>query len=224
MQAQQSPKIRSSLPTLARRTTPTVSSFASREVASPDRIEYGRRRRTEGDRTTASSARGFAVEEVLFRDGRTGCGPRWGASCCSQRPWQQSIRLSYPWRVILASMFLEGRQEKSSDALGSLSIGSLQLLSSGRIDFSQRHYPVDRSRHPRELGWCRPQASLPRSWPTPELRIPNAVAQTRIVSKARIRLDSHKSVRSVKGIICDDISEFESHMPSHAVRSRPAKL
>jgi hypothetical protein len=60
------------------------------------------------------------------------------------------------------------------------------------------------------------QASLPRSWPTPELRIPNAAAQTRIVSKARIRLDSGKSVRSFKGIICD-ISEFESYMPSHAV-------
>ena len=28
-----------------------------------------------------------------------------------------------------------------------------------------------------------------------------------------------KSVRPFKGIICDDISEFESHMPSHAVRS-----
>src|SRR6266404_410771 len=61
------------------------------------------------------------------------------------------------------------------------------------------------------------QASLPRSWPTPELRIPNAPAQTRIVSKARIRLDSGKSVRSFKAIICVDISEFESHMPSHAV-------
>jgi hypothetical protein len=54
------------------------------------------------------------------------------------------------------------------------------------------------------------QAFLPRSWPTPELRIPNAAAQTRIVSKARIRLDSGKSVRSFKGIICVDISEFES--------------
>jgi len=51
----------------------------------------------------------------------------------------------------------------------------------------------------------------------PELRIPNAAAQTRIVSKARIRLDSGKSVRSFKGIICADISEFESYMPSHAV-------
>ena len=41
-----------------------------------------------------------------------------------------------------------------------------------------------------------------------ELRIPNAAAQTRIVSKARIRLDSRKSVRSFKGIICVDISEI----------------
>src|SRR5262245_27795594 len=63
------------------------------------------------------------------------------------------------------------------------------------------------------------QASLPRSWPTPELRIPNAAAQTRIVSKARIRLDSRKSVRSFKGIIYVDISEFESYMPSHAVET-----
>jgi hypothetical protein len=39
---------------------------------------------------------------------------------------------------------------------------------------------------------------------------PNAAAQTRIVSKARIRLDSRKSVRSFKGIICVDIAEFES--------------
>jgi hypothetical protein len=61
------------------------------------------------------------------------------------------------------------------------------------------------------------QASLPRSWPTPELRIPNAAAQTRIVSKARIRLDSRKSERSFKEIICVDISEFESSHPSHAV-------
>jgi hypothetical protein len=53
----------------------------------------------------------------------------------------------------------------------------------------------------------------------PELRIPNAAAQTRIVSVARIRLNSRKSVRSFKGIICGDISEFESYMPSHAVWS-----
>ena len=38
-----------------------------------------------------------------------------------------------------------------------------------------------------------------------------------MVSVARIWLDPHRSVRRFKGIICDDISEFESHMPSHAV-------
>ena len=51
----------------------------------------------------------------------------------------------------------------------------------------------------------------------PELRIPDAAAQTRIVSKARIRLDSRKSVRSFKEIICVDISEFKSSHPSHTV-------
>src|SRR5262249_4522579 len=55
--------------------------------------------------------------------------------------------------------------------------------------------------------------------PSSELRIPNAAAQTRMVSVARIRLVSRKSPRLFKGIICDDISEFESHMPSHAVGS-----
>src|SRR5262249_7729195 len=55
----------------------------------------------------------------------------------------------------------------------------------------------------------------------PELRIPGAAAQTRVVSLAGIRLDSRKSVRPFKGIICDDISEFESHMPSPAARSPP---
>src|SRR5258705_2574977 len=60
-------------------------------------------------------------------------------------------------------------------------------------------------------------ASYRDAWPTPALRIPNAAAQTRIVSKARIRLDSGKSVRSFKGIIFPDVSEFESCMPSHAV-------
>src|SRR5215831_17213642 len=63
------------------------------------------------------------------------------------------------------------------------------------------------------------QASPLRSYIRPELRFPHAAAQTRIVSVARIRLDSRKSVRPFKGIFCDDISEFESHMPSHAVGS-----
>jgi hypothetical protein len=37
------------------------------------------------------------------------------------------------------------------------------------------------------------------------------------VSAARIRLDSRKIYRAFNGIICDDISEFESYMASHAV-------
>src|SRR5262245_51961325 len=48
---------------------------------------------------------------------------------------------------------------------------------------------------------------------------PTVAARTRIVSVARIRLDHRKSVRPFKGIICDDVSEFESHMPSQAVLS-----
>jgi hypothetical protein len=36
---------------------------------------------------------------------------------------------------------------------------------------------------------------------------------------AGIRLGSGESARAFKGIICDDISEFESYMPSHAVGS-----
>jgi hypothetical protein len=52
-----------------------------------------------------------------------------------------------------------------------------------------------------------------------ELRITAAAAQTRMVSVARIRLVSRKSTRLFKGIICDDISEFESHMPSQPVGS-----
>jgi hypothetical protein len=65
------------------------------------------------------------------------------------------------------------------------------------------------------------RASIPAGHPgiRPELRIPHAAAQTRIVSVARIRLDSRKSVRPFKGIFCDDISEFESYMASHAVGS-----
>ena len=47
---------------------------------------------------------------------------------------------------------------------------------------------------------------------------PGAAGQTRVVSMAGIRIGSGESARAFKGIICDDISEFESHMPSHAVR------
>src|SRR6266404_6990213 len=55
-----------------------------------------------------------------------------------------------------------------------------------------------------------------------ELRIANVAAQTRIVSVARIRLDSWKSVRSFKGIFYNDISEFESDHLSQPVRSPSA--
>src|SRR5438034_3769946 len=58
--------------------------------------------------------------------------------------------------------------------------------------------------------------------PSPELRIPGAAAQTRAISLAAIRLGSWESARAFKGIICDDISEFESHMPSQPVRSQGA--
>jgi hypothetical protein len=51
----------------------------------------------------------------------------------------------------------------------------------------------------------------------PEQHFPSGAAQTRTVSVAIFRLDPRKSVRSFKGIICGDISEFESHMPSQAV-------
>src|SRR5262245_47913703 len=70
-----------------------------------------------------------------------------------------------------------------------------------------------------------PPLSAPASIPAgilalgPSCVSPHAAAQTRIVSVARIRLDSRKSGRPFKGIFCADISEFESHMPSHAVGS-----
>jgi hypothetical protein len=44
--------------------------------------------------------------------------------------------------------------------------------------------------------------------PSPELLIPGAAAQTRVVSVAGIRLGSGESARAFKGIICDDISEI----------------
>ena len=46
--------------------------------------------------------------------------------------------------------------------------------------------------------------------PSPELRIPGAAAQTRVVSLAEIGFGSYESAQLFKGIICDDVSEFES--------------
>src|SRR5437660_6953590 len=69
---------------------------------------------------------------------------------------------------------------------------------------------------------CRTLLKIPAE-SSPQLLIPDAAAQTRVVSLAGIRLDSCKSVRSFKGIICVDISAFESYMPSHAVGALWAK-
>ena len=73
----------------------------------------------------------------------------------------------------------------------------------------------------RQHAQCRPEADFthPCREPTPELRVPNAAAQTRIVSEARMRLDSRKSVQTFKAIICVDISEFESSHPSQRLTS-----
>jgi hypothetical protein len=53
----------------------------------------------------------------------------------------------------------------------------------------------------------------------PELRIPGAAAQMLVVSMSGIRLGSGESARPFKGTVCDDISEFESEMPSQSVAS-----
>src|SRR5262245_38360621 len=44
--------------------------------------------------------------------------------------------------------------------------------------------------------------------PSPELLIPGAAAQTRVVSLAGIRLESWECARAFKGIICADVSEI----------------
>jgi hypothetical protein len=78
------------------------------------------------------------------------------------------------------------------------------------------------------MDWNPQPTALPWRDPGPrlELRIPNAAAQTRIVSKARIRLDFRKSVRSFKWIICDDISEIAvgtliTERPPHRTERAP---
>jgi len=80
---------------------------------------------------------------------------------------------------------------RPEDRFGSAEIAPTRAISARQID-------------DRFINWAR--AAYPR-----------AAAHTRMVSVARIRPDSRKSVRPFKGIICDDISEFESDMPSHAV-------
>jgi len=69
------------------------------------------------------------------------------------------------------------------------------------------------------MASVRPRLLKTPAEPSPELRISAAAAQTRVVSLAGIRLGSWESARAFKGIVCDDISEFESYMPSQPVRS-----
>ena len=62
--------------------------------------------------------------------------------------------------------------------------------------------------------------------PSPELLIPGAAAQTRVVSMAAIRLGSWESARAFKGIICDDISEIAvgtliTERPPHRTERAP---
>src|SRR6516162_12758 len=78
---------------------------------------------------------------------------------------------------------------------------------------------------PDHLGIGRKRGnSCQRKHPTAILAIgssypPTVAAQTRTVSAAGIRLDHRKSVRPFKGRFCNNISEFESYMPCHAVAS-----
>jgi hypothetical protein len=50
----------------------------------------------------------------------------------------------------------------------------------------------------------------------PELHLPSPGSSNANSLCGQNSLDSRKSVRSFKGIICGDISEFESYMPSQA--------
>src|SRR3954469_13477185 len=52
----------------------------------------------------------------------------------------------------------------------------------------------------------------------PELRLPLSQLERENLC-GRKSAGSPESVRPFKAIFCDDISEFESHMPSHAVGS-----
>ena len=70
--------------------------------------------------------------------------------------------------------------------------------------------------NPRELGWCRPRASIPAEI------LAYAAHPKRCSSNAnglggQTSAGFWKSVRPFKGIFCHDISEFESYMPSQAV-------
>src|SRR5262249_55985594 len=70
------------------------------------------------------------------------------------------------------------------------------------------------------------RTSTPRGQKRKRLRIPNAAAQTRVVSLAGIRLGCWESARAFKGIICDDISEIAvgtliTERPPHRAERAP---
>src|SRR5262249_32114055 len=101
-----------------------------------------------------------------------------------------------------------------------LSNGVAGFAAGGSSSDRKRARPIVPSRRRRMMANARAERLLKiPAEPSPELRIPGAAAQTRVVSMAGIRLDSRKSVRAFKGIICDDISEFESSHASQTVRS-----
>jgi hypothetical protein len=71
---------------------------------------------------------------------------------------------------------------------------------------------MDGNPQPTALPWRDPGPGSSCVSPTPQLK-------REWSPWPEFRLDFRKSVRPFKGIFCDDVSEFESHMPSHAVRS-----
>jgi hypothetical protein len=120
---------------------------------------------------------------------------------CSRRSTSLQISLKFSLRAIF-SMLCPGRNRVVHAAFPE-SYRPPDHLGIGRK--SRQSLPG--RRHPAEI----------RHWARAAYR--QCADQMRIVSVARIRLDSHKSMRAFKGIICDDISEFESYEPSQAVRS-----
>jgi hypothetical protein len=103
------------------------------------------------------------------------------------------------------------------DATWPVPAGAL-ILQSLRKNVATRIQGRDCSRNRTQTAGLEPHAIFDNQ--PSLLECPYACGEAKI-SMARIRVDSRKSVRPFKGIICDDVSEFESHMPSQPVRSPP---
>ena len=100
------------------------------------------------------------------------------------------------------ALFAPKVQRKVSNGVAGLAAGGASLdRQKSRANSCLTAMPLDGQRRRRTL------AGDPGST-RPERHFPSGAAQTRIVSAARIRLDSWKSLRTFKGIICGDISEF----------------